>query len=277
MDFVVDRSYMKDKKRIVIKIGTSTITHGETGHIDLLKMEKFVRVLTDIRNRNKEVIVVSSGAVGAGRKALGIKERPRELAVTQACSAVGQAQLMMIYQRLFAEYNQTIAQILVTKNVITNETTRTNTQRTLEQLLKMGVIPILNENDAISTDEIQNDNFGDNDTLSAYVAKLVGAELLILLTDINGLYSDDPRTNENAVFINCVKEIDSELEEMAKGVQSHVGTGGMVTKIAAARIAMEAGIDMVIANGERVYNVPDILEGIQIGTLFQRQEPNQKP
>ncbi len=269
MDTIIDRSYIKDKKRVVVKIGTSTITHAETGHVDLIKLEKFVRVLTDIRNRNKEVIVVSSGAVGAGRKALGIKERPKELAVTQACSAVGQAQLMMIYQKLFAEYNQTIAQILVTKSVITNETTRANTQRTLEQLLKMGVIPIMNENDAISTDEIQSDNFGDNDTLSAYVAELVGAELLILLTDINGMYTDDPRTNENAVFINCVKKIDGELEEMAKGVKSNVGTGGMVTKVAAAKIATEAGIDMIIANGERVYNIPDILEGIQIGTLFK--------
>ncbi|MCL2050274.1 MAG: glutamate 5-kinase [Lachnospiraceae bacterium] len=265
----MDRTYLQRKKRIVIKIGTSIITHAETGHIDLLKLEKYVRVFTDIRNRNKEVIVVSSGAVGAGRKALGIKERPRELAVTQACSAVGQAQLMMIYQRLFAEYNQTIAQILVTKNVITNETTRANTQRTLGQLLSMGVIPILNENDAISTDEIQSDNFGDNDTLSAYVAELVGADLLILLTDINGLYTDDPRVNESAVFINCVKEINPELVKMAKGVKSDVGTGGMATKIAAAQIANMAGIDMVIANGERVYNIPDILEGIQIGTLFK--------
>ncbi|MDR2889965.1 MAG: glutamate 5-kinase [Lachnospiraceae bacterium] len=269
METIIDRSYFKDKKRVVVKIGTSSITHPETGHVDLIKLEKFVRVLTDIRNRNKEVIVVSSGAVGAGRKALGIKERPRELAITQACSAVGQAQLMMIYQKLFAEYNQTIAQILVTRNVITNETTRANTQRTLEQLLKMGVIPILNENDAISTDEIQSDNFGDNDTLSAYVAELVGAELLILLTDIDGLYSDDPRSNENAVFINCVRTIDSELEEMAKGVKSDVGTGGMATKVAAAKIVLGAGIDMVIANGGRVYNVPDILEGVQIGTLFK--------
>lgn len=269
MATIIDRSYLQDKRRVVVKIGTSTITHKETGHVDLIKLEKFVRVLTDIRNQNKEVIVVSSGAVGAGRKALGIKERPQELAVTQACSAVGQAQLMMIYQKLFAEYNQTIAQILVTKSVISNETTRDNTQRTLEQLLKMGVIPILNENDAISTDEIQSDNFGDNDTLSAYVAELVGAELLILLTDINGLYTDDPRVNENAVFISCVRAIDAEVEEMAKGVKSDVGTGGMATKIAAAKIAMAAGIDMVIANGERVYNVPDILEGIQIGTLFK--------
>jgi glutamate 5-kinase len=269
MDTIINRNYLRDKKRIVVKIGTSNITHAETGHVDLLKLEKYVRIFTDIRNRNKEVVVVSSGAVGAGRKALGIKERPRELAVTQACSAVGQAQLMMIYQRLFAEYNQTIAQILVTKNVITNETTRLNTQRTLNQLLQMGVIPIMNENDAISTDEIQSDNFGDNDTLSAYVAELVGAELLIILSDIDGMYTDDPRSNENAVFINCVREIDDELEEMAKGVKSDIGTGGMATKITAAKIAMDAGIDMVIANGDRVYNIPDILEGIQIGTLFK--------
>ena len=268
MNTIIDRSYLRDKKRIVIKIGTSNLTHAETGHVDLLKLEKYVRVFTDIRNRNKEVIIVSSGAVGAGRKALGIAERPRELAVTQACSAVGQAQLMMIYQRLFAEYNQTIAQILVTKNVITNGGTRANTLRTLEQLLAMGVIPIMNENDVVSTDEIQGDNFGDNDTLSAYVAELVEADLLIILSDIDGLYTDDPRKTEDAVFIQCVREIDGRIEEMAKGVQSDSGTGGMTTKIAAAKIAMAAGIDMVIANGDRVYNIPDILEGIQIGTLF---------
>ncbi|MCL2254454.1 MAG: glutamate 5-kinase [Lachnospiraceae bacterium] len=271
METIIDRSYIRDKKRIVVKIGTSNITHAETGHVDLLKLEKYVRIFTDIRNRNKEIIIVSSGAIGAGRKALGIKERPRELAVSQACSAVGQAQLMMIYQRLFAEYNQTIAQILVTKNVITNETTRANTLRTLEQLLQLGVIPIMNENDAISTDEIQSDNFGDNDTLSAYIAELTHADLLILLSDINGLYSDDPRSNENAVFINCVKKIDDELLEMAKGVKSDVGTGGMITKITAAKIATAAGIDMIIANGDRIYNIPDILEGIQIGTLFKAQ------
>lgn len=269
MDTIIDRSYIKDKKRIVVKIGTSNLTHAETGHVDLLKLEKYVRVFTDIRNRNKEIIVVSSGAVGAGRKALGIKERPRELAVTQACSAVGQAQLMMIYQRLFAEYNQSIAQILVTKNVFLNEATRNNTLRTLEQLLSMGVIPIMNENDAISTDEIENEVFGDNDTLSAYIAELVGADLLIILSDINGLFTDDPRTNESAVFVSCVRTIDESLEEMAKGVKSEYGTGGMITKIAAAKIAMNAGIDMVIASGERVYNIPDILEGIQIGTLFK--------
>jgi glutamate 5-kinase len=272
MEHIIDRSYLREKKRVVIKIGTSNLTHAESGHLDLGKLEKYARALTDIRNRNKEVIVVSSGAGGAGQKALGLSERPRELAVTQACSAVGQAQLMMIYQRLFAEYNQTIAQILVTKSVVTNETTRANTQRTLEQLLKMGVIPIMNENDAISTDEIQSDNFGDNDTLSAYIAELVGAELLIILSDIDGLYSDDPRDNPQAEFISNVTEISDEVEEMAKGVKSAVGTGGMVTKVTAAKIAVAAGIDMIIANGERVENILEILEGQQIGTLFKRHE-----
>jgi len=269
MNSVMDRNYFREKKRIVVKIGTSNLTHMETGHVDLLKLEKYVRVFTDIRNRGKELIIVSSGAVGAGRKALGIKERPQDLAVTQAASAVGQAQLMMIYQRLFAEYNQTIAQILVTKNVITHEISRTNTQRTLEQLFSMGVIPIMNENDAVSTDEIQSDAFGDNDTLSAHIAELIGADLLIILSDIDGLYTDDPRNTENAVFVSSVQKIDEGIENMAKGVLSDCGTGGMVTKITAARIATAAGIDMVIASGERVYNIPDILEGIQIGTLFK--------
>jgi glutamate 5-kinase len=262
---------MPEKKRVVIKIGTSNLTHAETGHVDLLKLEKYVRVFSDIRNRNKEVIIVSSGAVGAGRKVLGITERPRELAMVQACSAVGQAQLMMIYQRLFAEYNQMIAQILVTKGVFDNETTRSNTLRTLEQLLQMGVIPIMNENDAVSTDEIQSENFGDNDTLSAYVAELVSADLLIILSDIDGLYSDDPRREQNATFIDCVRNIDDEIMEMAKGVRSDVGTGGMVTKIAAAKIATAAGIDMIIANGDRVHNISDILDGIPIGTLFMAE------
>lgn len=263
-----DRTYLKDKKRIVIKIGTSTITHAESGNINLTKLEKFVRVLTDIHNQGKEIVIVSSGAIGAGRKALGIKERPSKLSITQACSAVGQARLMMIYQKLFSEYNQMIAQILITKRVMLNEISRTNTQNTFQELFNMGVIPIVNENDAISTDQILNENFGDNDTLSATVAELVGADLLILLSDIEGLYTDDPRTNESAEFIDCVKTIDSRLEDMAKGAGTGVGTGGMVTKITAAKIAMDSGVDMVIANGSRVGNIMDILKGKQIGTLF---------
>lgn len=265
----MDRSFLKDKKRIVVKIGTSTITHTSTGNLNLDKLERFVRVLTDLHNQNKEVVVVSSGAVGAGRKALGIKGKPGSLAVKQACAAVGQARLMMIYQKLFAEYNQTIAQILITKRIMLNEISLLNAQNTFRELLELGVIPIVNENDPISTDQIQDDIFGDNDTLSANVAELIGADLLILLSDIDGLYSDDPRNNVDARFISYVEKIDENLEAMAKGAESGFGTGGMTTKIAAARLANSAGVDMVIANGEDVGNVTRILNGEEVGTLFK--------
>lgn len=269
MEKHTDRAYLNDKKRIVIKIGTSTITHTDTGHLNLAKIEKFVRILTDIHNQNKDIIVVSSGAIGAGRKALGIKGRPTELSVKQACAAVGQARLMMIYQKLFAEYNQTIAQVLVTKSVITNEISRENAVNTMKELLELGVIPIFNENDVVSTDQIQNGNFGDNDTLSALVAEMVGADLLILLSDIDGLYTDDPRNHPDAKFISCVEKIDDKLLACAKGPETSFGTGGMTTKLAAAEIANDAGTDMVIANGDDPVNVIRILEGKEVGTLFK--------
>lgn len=265
----MDRSFLKNKKRIVVKIGTSTITHVSTGNLNLDKLERFVRVLTDIRNQDKEVVIVSSGAIGAGRKALGIKEKPTELSVKQACAAVGQARLMMIYQKLFAEYNQTIAQILITKRIMLNEISLANAENTFRELLQMGVIPIVNENDPISTDQIQEDIFGDNDTLSANVAEMVKADLLILLSDIDGLYTDDPRNNKDARFISYVDSVDDELEAMAKGADTTFGTGGMTTKLAAARIACEAGVDMVIANGDDVRNINRILNGEKVGTLFK--------
>lgn len=265
----MNREFLKDKKRIVVKIGTSTITHVDTGHLNLIKMEKLARVLTDIRNQNKEIVVVSSGAIGAGRKALGIKEKPRSLSEKQACAAVGQARLMMIYQKLFSEYNQTIAQILITKRIMTNEISRQNAENTFRELLGMGVIPIVNENDPVSTDQIQDENFGDNDTLSAMVAELVQADTLILLSDIDGLYTDDPRNNEKAEFISCVEKIDETLFSMAKGPESTFGTGGMTTKIAAAEIANHAGVDMIIANGDDLVNISRILEGKEVGTLFK--------
>lgn len=265
----MNRDFLRDKKRIVVKIGTSTITHIDTGHLNLIKMEKLARVLTDIRNQNKEIVLVSSGAIGAGRKALGMKERPKSLAKKQACAAVGQARLMMIYQKLFAEYNQTIAQILITKRTMINEISRENAENTFQELLNMGVIPIVNENDTVSTDQIQDENFGDNDTLSATVAQMVQADMLILLSDIDGLYTDDPRNNEKAEFISCVEKIDERLCAMAKGADTMFGTGGMTTKIAAAEIANAAGVDMVIANGDDVVNISRILDGKEVGTLFR--------
>ncbi|EOS76794.1 MAG: glutamate 5-kinase [Lachnospiraceae bacterium] len=265
----MDREFLKRKKRIVVKIGTSTITHVDTGHLNLIKMEKLARVLTDIRNQNKEIVLVSSGAIGAGRKALGIKEKPKSLSKKQACAAVGQARLMMIYQKLFAEYNQTIAQILITKRTMINEISRKNAENTFLELLNMGVIPIVNENDTVSTDQIQDENFGDNDTLSATVAQMVQADMLILLSDIDGLYTDDPRNNEEAEFISCVEKIDDKLFAMAKGADTKFGTGGMATKIAAAEIANSVGVDMVIANGDDLVNITRILDGKKVGTLFK--------
>lgn len=265
----MDREFLKNKKRIVVKIGTSNVTHEETGDINLLKLDKFAQVLTDIRSRDKDVIIVSSGAIGAGRTALGIKNKPTELPVKQACAAVGQARLMMIYQKLFAEYNQTIAQLMVTKHTLTNPISRRNAQNTLTELLNMGVIPIINENDPVSTDQIQNEVFGDNDTLSAIVAELVDADLLILLSDIDGLYTDNPRTNPEAKFIELVESVDDNMMQYAKGASTTWGTGGMTTKLEAAKIANGAGVDMIICNGVDVVNISRILDGKDIGTVFK--------
>ena len=232
-----EREQLKEKKRVVIKVGTSSLVHKETGYLNLAKLEKLVRVLTDIKNRGIDVVLVSSGAIGVGRKVLGIQGKPSGVAQKQACAAVGQGQLMMIYQKLFAEYSQTSAQVLMTKTTILKTLNRTNAQNTFEELLQMGVIPIVNENDTVSTEEIE---FGDNDNLSAVVAVLVHADLLILLSDIDGLYTDDPNKNEQATLISLVTEIDEKLQHMAKGVSSDFGTGGMATKIAAARIANDS-------------------------------------
>ncbi|MCR5502524.1 MAG: glutamate 5-kinase [Lachnospiraceae bacterium] len=264
----MNRDFLKDKKRIVVKIGTSNVTHEESGELNLLKLDKLAQVLTDIRSRGKDVILVSSGAIGAGRTALGIKEKPVFLPMKQACAAVGQARLIMIYQKLFAEYNQSIAQLMVTKHTLTNRISRVNAQNTLRELLNMGVIPIINENDPVSTDQIQNEVFGDNDTLSAIVAELVGADLLVLLSDIDGLYTDNPRENPDASFIEFVENVE-DMAEYAKDTTTTWGTGGMTTKLEAARIATKAGCDMVICNGKDVVDVSRILDGKPIGTLFR--------
>ncbi len=263
-----NREQLKHKKRIIIKIGSSSLTHPETGSLNLDKMERLVRILTDLRNQGKDVVLVTSGAIAVGRKALGILERPTERSVKQACAAVGQASLMMVYQKLFAEYNQTAAQILMTKYTMINDISRYNAKNTFEELFTMGVIPIVNENDTVSTDELDLD-FGDNDTLSAIVTALVEGDLLILLSDIEGLYTDDPHTNKEARLISCVTEINEELSGMAKASTSSVGTGGMSTKVSAARIATSSGADMVITNGDNVRNINHIIEGKEIGTLFQ--------
>jgi glutamate 5-kinase len=266
-----NRESLKDKKRIIIKIGSSSLTHPETGSLNLEKMERLIRILTDLRNQGKDVILVTSGAIAVGRKALGLVERPTERSVKQACAAVGQASLMMVYQKLFAEYNQTAAQILMTKYTMINDISRTNAKNTFGELFKMGVIPIVNENDTVSTEELDLD-FGDNDTLSAIVTALVGGDLLILLSDIDGLYTDDPHKNREAKLISCVSEINDALSGMAKASSSTVGTGGMATKVSAAKIATASGADMVITNGEDVRNIYHIIEGNEVGTLFQSQK-----
>ena len=259
-----ERNHLADKKRIVIKIGSSSLTHEKTGEVNLMKIEKLVRVISDLRGEGKEVVLVSSGAIAAGRQALGHRGRPDSLAEKQAFAAVGQARLMMIYQKIFAEYNQTAAQVL-----LTNDASRYNAQNTFDELLNLGAVPIVNENDTVSTSEIPYvDSFGDNDRLSAIVAALIGADLLILLSDIDGLYTDDPRENADAQFISLVPEITPAFLSMGKDTNSDVGTGGMSAKLAAARIATDSGADMVIANGNQVEVVLDIMAGKQKGTLF---------
>ena len=267
------RNSLKDKKRIVIKIGSSSLTHPETGELNLTKIEKLIRVLSDLRGEGKEVVLVSSGAIAAGRQSFGHHKRPDSLAEKQAFAAVGQARLMMIYQKLFSEYNQLSAQILMTKNTMVNNVNRKNAQNTFNELLSLGVIPIVNENDSISTYELQNlEKFGDNDTLSAMVAALVRADLLILLSDIDGLFTDDPNTNPDAKFIDVVENLDDNLLNMGKGTSgSKVGTGGMATKLTAAQIASAAGVDMVIANGADFHIIHKITEGRKYGTLFVSQ------
>ena len=266
MDNQTLRERLKDKKRIVVKVGSSSLTHTETGSIDLIKMEKLVRELTDLHNRGKEVILVSSGAIAVGRKTIGMKERPSQLSVKQACASIGQARLMMMYQKFFMEYNQIASQVLMTKNTLVNGENRINARNTFDTLLHMGAIPIVNENDTISTYEIQ---FGDNDTLSAVVAALVQADLLILLSDIDGLFTDDPNKNPDAKFIDYVEHVDHHFEQMGKGSASDVGTGGMSTKLKAAKLATSAGADMVIANGADMGVIHQIVDGEQIGTLFK--------
>ncbi|MBO6208137.1 MAG: glutamate 5-kinase [Lachnospiraceae bacterium] len=261
------RELLKNKKRIVVKIGSSSLRHKETGDFDFVKIDTLVRELCDIRNQDKDVILVSSGAIAAGRKVVHIEAEERDkVSVKQACAAIGQARLMMTYEKIFSEYGQVAAQILMTKDTIAADLNRFNAHNTFMELLKLGVIPVVNENDTISTYEIE---FGDNDTLSAIVAALVGADLLILLSDIDGLYTDDPRKNPDAKFLPIVSELTPEILAMGKGsTGSDVGTGGMDTKLRAAEIATRSGADMIIANAKDVRIIHRIMDGRDVGTLF---------
>ena len=264
------REAVKDKKRIVIKIGSSSLMHNEKGRLNLGKIEKLVRTIVDIKNSGKDVVLVSSGAIAVGRMAIGLNEKPDELPVKQACAAIGQAKLMMVYQKIFAEYSTTAAQVLMTKATVMNDKSRRNAQNTFNELLNLGAVPIVNENDTVSTYEIkQVQTFGDNDRLSAIVTSIIDADLLILLSDIDGLYTDDPNSNPDARFINQVDVIDDKLLNMGKSTSgSGVGTGGMATKLKAAGIAVSSGADMVIANGNDIDNIAKIMSGADVGTLF---------
>ena len=270
------RDFLKDKKRIVVKIGSSSLMHSETGKLDLLKIERLVRALVDIKNSGKEVILVSSVAIAVRKTAIGLHERPDELPVKQACAAIGQAKLMMVYQKLFAEYGTIAAQVLLTTYTMLNPVTRTNAENTFKELLHIGAIPVVNENDTVSTYEIEQvQSFGDNDKLSALVASITEADLLILLSDIDGLYTDDPNKNPDAKFINVVDKIDEQLMNMGKNSSgSSVGTGGMSAKLVAAQIATYSGTDMVITNGNDVTNISRIINGENTGTLFLQHEYN---
>ena len=262
------RSKLKDKKRVVVKIGSSSLQHPETGDLDYIKMDILVRELCNIRNQGKDVILVTSGAIACGRRAVHIS-KPATIAEKQACAAIGQARLMTTYQRIFSEYGHLAAQILMTRNTIVADLNRYNAHNTFSELMNMGVIPIVNENDTISTFEIE-DVIGDNDTLSAIVTALTGADLLILLSDIDGLYTDDPHKNPDAKFIDRVDSLTDELLSMGKGTTgSDIGTGGMETKLTAAKIATYSGADMVIANGKDVRVIHRIMEGRNYGTIFK--------
>ena len=262
------RSKLKDKKRVVVKIGSSSLQHPETGDLDYIKMDILVRELCNIRNQGKDVILVTSGAIACGRRAVHIS-KPATIAEKQACAAIGQARLMTTYQRIFSEYGHLAAQILMTRNTIVADLNRYNAHNTFSELMNMGVIPIVNENDTISTFEIE-DVIGDNDTLSAIVTALTGADLLILLSDIDGLYTDDPHKIPDAKFIDRVDSLTDELLSMGKGTTgSDIGTGGMETKLTAAKIATYSGADMVIANGKDVRVIHRIMEGRNYGTIFK--------
>ncbi|MBV1757921.1 MAG: glutamate 5-kinase [Dethiosulfatibacter sp.] len=265
------RSELKKANRIVIKIGTSSITY-KNGKINFKKIEQLSKVLTDLKNSGKEIVLVSSGAIGAGMSKLGLKSKPVELREKQAVAAVGQGLLMQFYEKFFNEYNQTIAQLLLTEDVMTDQIKRRNVENTFFTLLDMGVIPIANENDSVSTDEITGSKIGDNDTLSSMVAILVKADLLIMLSDIEGLYESAPSINPNAKLISYVGRIDQDTYKIAGGADSLIGTGGMFTKIRAAENLMKNEIHTVIASGENINIIYSILEGEEIGTFFGTAE-----
>ncbi len=250
--------------RIVVKVGTSTLAHA-TGHLNIRHVEELVKVLSDLKNAGHEMILVSSGAIGMGVGKLNLPGKPADMPTKQAAAAVGQCELMYTYDRLFAQYNHTVAQILLTGQDIDHEERRQNFENTMYRLLELGALPIINENDTVATAEIK---VGDNDTLGGIVACCVKADLLVLLSDIEGLYTADPRKDPEAKLISVVEAVTPEVEALAGGAGTSLGTGGMATKLRAAKMVTEAGCDMIIANGERPDNLYDIVDGKEVGTRF---------
>ena len=265
---MLTRETLTSAKRIVVKVGTSTLTHS-TGKLNLLRIEKLARELSDLANQGKQIILVTSGAVGAGMDRLGLKEKPKTIPEKQAAAAVGQGILLHIYEKMFGEYGQIVAQVLLTRADSVNRKRYTNSRNTLMALLNQGVIPIINENDAVAIDELK---IGDNDTLSAMVASILDADLLVILSDIEGVYTANPQTSPEAELISEIADIAPEIEELAGGPGSLVGTGGMYTKIQAAKIAVNSGVTMVIASGSRDGVVREVLRGSQVGTIFISKE-----
>ncbi|MDE6657808.1 MAG: glutamate 5-kinase, partial [Oscillospiraceae bacterium] len=255
---------LKNKKRIVIKLGTSTLAH-KTGKLNIRRMTNLTRVLADLRNAGYEIILVSSGAVGLGVGKLNLKERPKDTPSKQAAAAVGQCELMHVYDEMFSKYSVTVAQILLTKTIISTPDRVDNVRNAVDNLTAMGVVPIVNENDTVAIDELELE-IGENDSLSAIVASIVGAEVLIILSDIDGLYSEDPHKNQDAKMISVVNQIDDSIEHLAGGAGSNLGSGGMATKITAAKIATTAGVDMIIMNGRNPEDLYRLFDGEQIGT-----------
>lgn len=254
-----------DKKRIVIKVGTSTLTH-KTGRLNIRRMEKLVKVISDIQNSGRQVTLVSSGAIGLGMGKMGMQNRPTETPLKQACAAVGQCELMYIYDKLFGNYNITVAQILLTKYIL-DTPRKNNVVNTFEQLFARGVIPVVNENDTVAIDELELE-FGENDTLAAHVAQFSNSDMLIILSDIDGFYDANPKIDPNAKLIPMVTEINDDIRKLAGDAVSSLGTGGMITKINAAEMAMNAGIDMAILNGRNPDILYDLFDGKQVGTIF---------
>ena len=255
---------LKDAQVLVVKVGTSTLTY-ENGKVNLRRLERLCRTLSDLQNAGRKLVLVSSGAIGVGMGKLGLPQRPEETEKKQALAAVGQCELMFIYDKFFGEYSRTVAQVLLTGDVIDDDRSRRNVENTFEELLNMGILPIVNENDTVATEEIE---FGDNDTLSAIVAKLTRADLLILLTDIDGLYTANPRTDPDAKRIPYLREVTEEVEALAGGAGTNRGTGGMATKVRAAKLVNENGIPCCVMSGANPETLYRLFDGEQIGTVF---------